>query len=287
MITICGKRADKLFSRGFGKRKGKCIQLSWEEAAYLSEKSLIEEDFKSVFLEASAHSKDFDIRFLVYRDLRDRGYVLSVEGEAYRGRKNYSMLFYPVSSLAHFNPQDFLSREFPLMLSVVDLDGEITYYMVELHEPRGSFLRIPERGIEGHHLGSRFITFEPIEDYQDSSYGKSEGSWGHLSSLEASYLAEKGLLDADVDNSSVYRVYRDLRERGLIVKSGFKYGTHFRVYEKTLGEHSKYLVHVIEGREEVEKVSRAVRVSHAVRKSLLLAYPFENIVYFKFSWVRP
>ncbi len=26
--------------------------------------------------------------------------------------------------------------------------------------------------------------------------------------------------------------YRDLRNRGFIVKSGFKFGTHFRVYER-------------------------------------------------------
>ncbi len=287
MMRVCGKKADRFFSRGFGRREGKCISLDYVEAAYLVEKGLVDGNFREIFLEASSKIKDFDIRFLVYRDLRDRGYVLSVDGDAYRGRKNYSMLFYPVSSMGKFVAGDFLQREFPLMLSVVDMDGEVTYYMVDLHEPEGEHREIPSRHLHGHSLGSRFVSFQSIEDFERSTYGKSEGNWGHLSALEASYLAEKGILDLTPENNEIYLVYRDLRERGLIVKSGFKYGTHFRVYQRSLEEHSKYLVHVMGKEEEIEKISRAVRVAHGVRKTLLLAYNSEKPIYFRFSWVRP
>ena len=287
MNRICGRRADRLFSRGFGERDGKCINLHWVELAYLVEKGIVDGDFPRIFKEASSSIEDFDIRFLVYRDLRDRGYVLRVEGDAYRGRKSYSMLFYPLSSLDRFSPRDFLGREFPLMLAVVDLDGEITYYLVDIHEPKGDFMEIPERVLKVHHLGNRAVIFQSIADFERKTYGRDEGNWGHLSAMEARYLAEKGLMEWRGEEETVYGIYRDLRERGLIVKSGFKYGTHFRVYEHSLEEHSKYLVHVLSGDEEIEKISRAVRVAHGVRKSLLLAYRGNKTVYFKFSWVRP
>ncbi|MCK5043319.1 MAG: tRNA-intron lyase, partial [Candidatus Aenigmarchaeota archaeon] len=36
--------------------------------------------------------------------------------------------------------------------------------------------------------------------------------------------------EMDPEFPQKYTVYRDLRNRGFIVKSGFKFGTHFRVY---------------------------------------------------------
>ena len=40
--------------------------------------------------------------------------------------------------------------------------------------------------------------------------------------------------------------YADLRSRKLVVKTGFKYGTHFRVYKgDPSSHHSEYLVHAV------------------------------------------
>ncbi|RLG36170.1 MAG: tRNA-intron lyase, partial [Candidatus Alkanophagales archaeon] len=64
------------------------------------------------------------------------------------------------------------------------------------------------------------------------------------------------------------------RERRLIVKTGFKFGSHFRVYERMEQPHSKYLVHVVP-REHIfvkPELSRAVRLAQSVRKQMVFAY---------------
>jgi len=84
------------------------------------------------------------------------------------------------------------------------------------------------------------------------------------------------------DISQRYAAFKDLRNRGFTVKSGLKYGTHFRVYERgvrprkgerTPGEHAKYLVHAISEGETlpVVEISRFVRLSHSVKKKLWIA----------------
>ncbi len=290
-LRICGPKADKLFSRGFGRRDGKCILLSWVESLYLSEKSTISEDFVTLLSEGSREIKDLDVRYLTYRDLRERGYVLRVEDKYFRGRKNYSMNFYPISDLDFFFADSFLRREMPFILAVVDGDGDITYYMVDIADPKGKFFRLPHKKIKGYNYGERYFVME-YEGLKDTTFGKIEGFFAHLSIFETRYLMEKGYLQGDfgenIFDDPIYSVYRDLRERGLIVKSGFKYGTHFRVYERSMEEHSKYLVHVIPPKEEMQKLSRAARVAHGVRKNLLLAYvKNKKISYFRIAWIKP
>ncbi len=285
---ICNSLADKLYSRGFGNRKGKCIELSWVELAYLSEKGIVNYNFEDVVKKASEEVSNFDILFIVYRDLRDRGYVLKDKGKYFIGRKNYSMAFYPLSDLDYFDVNEFMGKEYPLILSIVDFDGEVTYYMVDIIEPKGTYFKIPQEKLNFEIYGKRAFVFSNLQNFENLTYGRNEGSWGHLSLLEIKYLGEKGVVERSPEVGEVYDIYRDLRERGLIVKSGFKYGTHFRVYENNMEEHSKYLVHLISEKEEIQKISRAVRVAHGVRKTLLLANNLNRkIVYFSISWIRP
>ncbi len=284
---ICGKQADRFYSRGFGRRAGNCVDLSWIELAYLCEKKMLDCDFRSVVREASSQVGGFDIFYLAYRDLRNRGYVLKVEGEHFVGRKNYSMNFYPLSDMDSFHVHDFLDVTYPFMLAIVDSDGEVTYYMVEKVNPEGTHRELPS-SVELELYGKRAFIFSQAEALEKLTYGRNEGEWGHLSVLEAMYLWEKGINSKKPRvRENIYEVYRYLREHGLIVKSGFKYGTHFRVYENSMEEHSKYLVHVISSSEELQKISRGVRVAHGVRKSLLLAYVSDGPIFFKLSWVRP
>jgi tRNA-intron endonuclease len=222
---------------------------------------------------------DFDIKFFVYRDLRNRGYTLKVEDGCLRGRKSFSMCFYPVSDddVLFF---DFLvSKDLPYVLAVVDGDGDITYYMVENAMPVGACseeFRIPKVIV----AGRRAFSFS---NKKLSTFGKDEGKFMHFSMLECRYLG----VDVPVPEH-VYSVYKDLRDRALIVKSGFKYGTHFRVYERSMEEHSKYLVYVMDADESMVQVSRAIRVAHGVRKTILLARKVDDGVrYLAVSWIRP
>ena len=87
-------------------------------------------------------------------------------------------------------------------------------------------------------------------------------------------------IEADFDLK--FRVYSDLREKRMVVKTGFKFGSHFRVYKQVHGPekvpHSDYLVHTLPADHIFlpPVLSRAVRLAHSVRKSMIFAYPLEG-----------
>ncbi len=146
---------------------------------------------------------------------------------------------------------------------------------------------------------------------QKSHYGKLEGERLELSLVEAVYLMEKGKITIFENEKEYslddlvqilkekgvygkYVVYRDLRNRGYIVKTGFKYGSEFRLYERGTapGEgHSNYLVKVIPENYELDisNFSSYVRVAHGVNKNLLMAVVDEegDITYYNVEWIRP
>lgn len=84
----------------------------------------------------------------------------------------------------------------------------------------------------------------------------------------------------------MYDVYEDWRLRGFILKTGFKFGTHFRVYFpgaspiKTTDEwvHSKHVLQVFprSSRMLISEWARAIRVAHSVKKTFILAIPGEK-----------
>jgi tRNA splicing endonuclease len=82
----------------------------------------------------------------------------------------------------------------------------------------------------------------------------------------------------------LFEVYTDWREKGYVIKTGFKFGTHFRVYfpgatpikNNTAGwVHSKHVIHVFprDSRLLISEWARAIRVAHSVRKTFILAVP--------------
>ena len=85
------------------------------------------------------------------------------------------------------------------------------------------------------------------------------------------------------DSQKLYDVYRDWRSKGYVIKSGFKFGTHFRVYfpgaspVKSDSEwiHSKHVLHVFprDTKLLISEWARAIRVAHSVRKTFILAIP--------------
>jgi len=86
-------------------------------------------------------------------------------------------------------------------------------------------------------------------------------------------------------------VFEDLKKRGLIVKTGFKFGSHFRAYTKSPDEtHAEFLIHVVEKdfKSIWEEISRAVRLAHSVNKEICLAQLSKtNIDYISFGRLRP
>lgn len=158
-----------------------------------------------------------------------------------------------------------------------------------------------EELIEARCHGKRIIVPDESQAnqiHQHGSMGKPlSGGRLQLSPVEALYLVEKGNIrvideedeeELDFDDLSSkfvggdpdfllkYRAYKDLRSRGFVIKTGLKYGAHFRVYER--GEspgssHSPYLVHAISENDELSppELARAVRLAHGVRKKMIFA----------------
>ena len=151
----------------------------------------------------------------------------------------------------------------------------------------------------------------PIALYEKSKFGKIEADFLHLSLIEACYLQEKGRLNIyedDVECSigylidlikqeglyGKYVVFRDLKDRGYVIKTGFKYGSEFRLYERGGGPgegHSDYLVKILFENYDIKALDFAsyLRVSHGVNKKLLLAIVDEDfdITYYNVEWTRP
>ncbi len=133
--------------------------------------------------------------------------------------------------------------------------------------------------------------------YQRGCYGKPlSGGRLQLSPVEALYLVENGKIiiedqkgnkldfetlmkkfaKTDPEFRLKYVTYADLRSRGYIVRTGLKFGAHFRVYDRgdRPGEaHSKFLVHAIPGSAKfgATELVRAVRLAHGVRKRFIWA----------------
>jgi len=89
-----------------------------------------------------------------------------------------------------------------------------------------------------------------------------------------------------------YTVYRDMRDHGLIVTPGIKYGCDFAVYKHGPGvEHAPYMVSVKKTRDEVTAtdIVKAGRLATTVRKRFIIAVPepeTETIRYLIFKWFK-
>ncbi len=134
-----------------------------------------------------------------------------------------------------------------------------------------------------------------------------------LSLIEAIYLVEKGYLEVKALDGKVlelnelveyakkkiprfnilYPVYRDLREKGYVVRSGLKFGADYAVYEHGPGiDHAPFLVHVMPLNEVIDPIEivRAGRLSHSVRKHFVIAAVNPGtgtIKYVMFKWFKP
>ena len=157
--------------------------------------------------------------------------------------------------------------------------------------------KIPEARL----LVNKAILTKGYEELLEKSYGKQVSNRLELAFVEALYLLEKGRIKLKKDRKIIkqdqllelaikkdkriqekYTVYQDLRERGLVVKTGFKFGCDFRVYQRGVGvkkgpkgpgEHTKWIVFTIpeDYTCSFAELSRAVRLAHSIRARMLWA----------------
>lgn len=152
------------------------------------------------------------------------------------------------------------------------------------------------------------------EVHEEAYYGKVKEGRLELAPSEIAHLLDRGLLDVEesfekvydhfADNDSEFRekyvAYSDLRERGLIVKTGFKFGAHFRVYSRGVNpykeakgrkEHTKFIVHAVRENKEMsfQEMSRAVRLASNIRAKMLWAVvdSEKDVTYYKVTHTSP
>lgn len=190
-------------------------------------------------------------------------------------------------------------------------------------------LDMAEKIWQGELLENRVVIWEPeaIVLYDESGFGKPlpEDSPNRieLELVEATYLLEKGkikvfvkegkkkkkidfqnLMEIGIKNvnefHSQFIVFRDLRERGYLVKTGYKFGAHFRLYErgvklrrgpKEAHEHTKAIVHAVseESAFSLPEMSRAVRLAHNIRATMWWAVVDKegDVTYYQLARVLP
>ncbi len=321
-VIVAGSEAESLV-KGHSRKRGR---LELEEAAGLLETDKIvikDEEGKEMspdeFLKrALAISPEFGLRYLVYNDLKERGYVVQPGGVDFwlyprgvkPGEKPARYFIRILSESATISLKELVEllilarnmRKAPI-IAVVDEESDITYYEVKDAKFENSEARKEEqRKVKASLFGDRVVIWDAdlAETlYRTYFYGTlTKEKRLLLSFLEAAYLMRKGTLELEVApqlstlNSQPferfieyastietafrdkYAVYADLMEKGQMVKTGFKFGSHFRVYKAMQLKHSLYLVHVLSEEHvfPLPELSRAVRLAHGVRKRMIFAF---------------
>lgn len=341
VVTDPGE-ASQLHNRGYYgiPQPGGSLKLTLLETAFLVETNRIEVGGPEGPLTVEAllrrgHTLEpgFEIRYLVYRELRQRGYVVKLHkppldfrvfprgGSPSRTPSKWWVA--AISERALFNLEGLIAAlertadvHKSLLLAVVDEESDVTYYEVRRVWPKGKAaeLALPP-GLQGLLLGDRVAVMDPASAqalHAAQFFGKPVGVALQLSLIEAAFLCELGLLilreargnlivtlvglkrlarKLQPDFALRLAAYRDLKARGLIVKTGFKFGAHFRVYEGDPDKvHAKYLVHAVPTGYEAmwPEISRIVRLAHGVRKEILLGEVGERRVgYIELDRFRP
>ncbi|MEW5936570.1 MAG: tRNA-intron lyase [Candidatus Thermoplasmatota archaeon] len=333
--------ASQIYNKGyFGSiLPGGGLSLNLIEATYLASSGRIQilRSGKRLALErivraATRAHPQFEIKFLVYRDMKQRGYVVKdgVPPVDFRvlprggapGKAPSKFWVVAVSERSVFDVEQLLSLTKDvarvrkvLLLAVVDEEGDLTYYNVKEVRPQGRLREGKVSGIQGLLMEDRVLVLDAAHAealYSIGFYGKPLNGALQISLLESIYLAERGVIRIkDARNGRAVslkrllshaakiqpdfelrlKIYKDLRAKGILVKTGFKYGSHFRAYEGDPDRtHARYLIHSVpeDYKSMWAEISRAVRLAHGVKKEILLARPKEKgAEYVKLGRMRP
>ncbi len=191
---------------------------------------------------------------------------------------------------------------------------------VEAAEPETSLIKKDpkKKPVNALLSGEKVITEssdEARELFNQSRFGIiAENGKVELSLLEGLYLLEKGRLELRGDSGRVistenyirkahkiepnfrirYVVFKDIRNRGYIVKTALKFGADFRVYDRGVkpGEdHAKWIVFPVHEASTLtwHEFSAKNRVAHSTKKRLLMAIVDDegDCTYYQVAWVRP
>jgi len=287
-----------------------------------------EVSFRDLIKLAAEKIPGFEVKYLAFRDLRYRGFAVKLSEDkdfdlCIESTDDNKARFISVFSERYIFDvvktkkliKTAEENKCDLWYAIVDEEGDITYYDVSLLDLKGKIKKHSFSKDTGILLENRVVIFnEKLSKtlLEKEFYGKPFGNGLQLSLVESLYLLEKGVIDIrdkaigeklslkkfkekivktqpDIDVRLF--VYKDLKKRGLIVKTGFKFGAHFRAYTKMPGEtHAEYLLHVVDSKFKSvwAEISRAVRLAHSVNKEIVFArIDGKKIDYIRLGRLRP
>lgn len=249
------------------------LQLMPEEALYLMDvrnARCTRNDKELSFNQVAAkfQGKKFLARYYCYRDWRDRGIIPRPIAEA---RGNYGrspVLRYPSQD---FKPPRVKAKGlffYDDLMSVID-DDEAGRKLYEEHW----------FGQYGTYKAKKHGKYLKLDAYESLFLMRHAG---YALNIKEKRLVREARARRP-DFLSLYEVYEDYRLRGYVVKTGFKFGTHFRLYfpgasPSLAGDewvHSKHVIHVFprDSKMLISEWARAIRVAHGVKKTFILAIP--------------
>ena len=166
------------------------------------------------------------------------------------------------------------------------------------------------------HLTGQIVSSNSSEAkflYKKSNFGEVVGEKIYYSLSETLFLVEKSKMEIYSKSKKIstrellakfrridkkiqikYPVFKDLREKGYVVKTSLKFCADFRVYEKASKpgkKHAKWIVFVDHESSKLtwHEFSAKNRVAHSTKKNLLLAIVDEenSITYYEVRWLKP
>jgi tRNA-intron endonuclease len=326
-VVRAGPRARERFydARGYGRPVDGDLELAPVEAAHLLFRGDVEAVDGMGFREFLASPVCPELDFLVYKDLRDRGFYLSpARADWVNDPAGADLVVYPrgqgpwddevahrirvVGERATVPAADLGA----VVLAVVDEESEITYLDTARPTVEGESDADLPTGATGTLLGDRAIVWDPPAAlYERGFYGQpldDDGGTLQLSLVEAAYLSRRGVLAVGDGHEAVgergraaegerfdrrLRAYGALRERGLVPKTGFKFGADFRTYAdvesvEDLG-HSELLVRVLPADHAFSprELALDVRLAHGVRKRMVFALVGDSVEWLSVERLTP
>ena len=264
---------DILFDSFFGNKSGGVLYLRPEEALYLIDARKAacfegETQISFTYL-ALQFSRKLIIRYITYKDWRDRGLVIRyTQDERRRSARDLNVKTYKSSSKPIKYKTEGTFFEENLTTIVEEDKAAMALYDDHWFGQYGTYK------VRGHGRFNKLDIYETMFLAEIGALKIRNISIGRI---------KKIALKRRKDFLKLYEVYKDWRRRGYIIKTGFKFGTHFRVYfpgAKPMSEGEKWVhsMHVIQvfprdAKLLISEWARAIRVAHSVRKTFILAIP--------------
>jgi tRNA-intron endonuclease len=213
------------------------------------------------------------VKYNAYRDWRDRGLIARrIEGKIPQGNAKDEVKKYPAQEFS-----DKITASvvwFPDTMFALLEDQAVGRYLFDNYWFGQFGVYKQERG-----EGLKMELFEVIFLEKHAGLKVINAHTEKPVTAEAMLkCAEKGREFA----RQLYDIYEDWRLRGYVVKTGFKFGTHFRIYFPGASPakggdwvHSRHVLHVFPKEQKlvISEWARAVRVAHGVKKTFVLGIP--------------